>query len=204
VLRHLRRLIDRVIAPSVFTLRRAGIAADADIGVHVGIGVDTVLDSACSVGAYSYVGMRCNVTATSIGRYCSIANGVQIGQGEHPTDRVSTSSQFMDSSYAAMTSARCEIGDDVWIGAEVVVLRGVTIGTGSIVAANSVVTRSCEPYSIIGGVPARLIRPRFTPEQVELLLASLWWTHDLPEAKRLVEALQTQLDALAPPPEPGP
>lgn len=58
------------------------------------------------------------------------------------------------------------IGDDVWCGANVTILKGVTIGHGSIVAAGAVVTKSCEPYSIIGGVPAKLIKMRFTPEQI--------------------------------------
>lgn len=58
------------------------------------------------------------------------------------------------------------IEDDVWCGANVTILKGVTIGHGSIVAAGAVVTKSCEPYSIIGGVPAKLIKMRFTPEQI--------------------------------------
>ena len=58
------------------------------------------------------------------------------------------------------------IEDDVWIGANVTILKGVTIGKGSVVAAGAVVTKSCEPYSIIGGVPAKLIKMRFTPEQI--------------------------------------
>lgn len=59
------------------------------------------------------------------------------------------------------------IEDDVWVGANVTILKGVTIGRGSIVAAGAVVTKSCEPYSIIGGVPAKLLKMRFTPEQIE-------------------------------------
>lgn len=58
------------------------------------------------------------------------------------------------------------IEDGVWIGANVTILKGVTIGRGSIVAAGAVVTKSCEPYSIIGGVPAKLIKMRFTEEQI--------------------------------------
>ena len=59
------------------------------------------------------------------------------------------------------------IEDGCWIGANVTILKGVTIGRGSVVAAGAVVTRSCPPYSIVGGVPARVIKPRFTAEEIE-------------------------------------
>lgn len=59
------------------------------------------------------------------------------------------------------------IEDDVWCGANVTILKGVTIGRGSVVAAGAVVTKSFPPYSIIGGVPARLLKMRFTPEEIE-------------------------------------
>ena len=58
------------------------------------------------------------------------------------------------------------IEDGCWIGANVTILKGVTIGRGSIVAAGAVVNKSCEPYSVIGGIPAKLLKMRFTPEQI--------------------------------------
>lgn len=59
------------------------------------------------------------------------------------------------------------IESDVWIGCNVTILKGVTIGRGSVVAAGAVVTKSCPPYSIVGGVPAKVIKQRFTPEQIK-------------------------------------
>jgi carbonic anhydrase/acetyltransferase-like protein (isoleucine patch superfamily) len=70
---------------------------------------------------------------------------------------------------------RTTIGNDVWIGARAMVLDGVTIGDGCVIAAGSVVTKNIEPYSIVGGIPAKLIRKRFSDEVIELLLTWKWW-----------------------------
>ena len=67
------------------------------------------------------------------------------------------------------------IGNDVWIGESVVIIDGLKIGTGSIIAAGAVVTKDVEPYSIVGGVPAKLIRFRFEKDIVQKLLNSKWW-----------------------------
>lgn len=71
---------------------------------------------------------------------------------------------------------RTEIGHDVWISDNVVVIAGVHIGTGAVIGANSVVTRDVPPYMIVGGVPARKIRPRFSEDIIAGLLVSEWWT----------------------------
>ena len=59
------------------------------------------------------------------------------------------------------------IEDDVWVGSNVTILKGVTIGRGSVIAAGAVVTKSCPPYSIIGGVPAKVLKARFTPDEIK-------------------------------------
>lgn len=137
------------------------------------------------IDSYSYLSYFSNLNNVSVGKYCSIAQGVSIGLGFHPTDFISTSPIF----YSPRNPLRksrvkkrtfedlkpCIIGNDVWIGANVVVLDGVEIGHGSIVGANSVVTKNVKPYSIIGGVPATLIRKRFTDDEIEFLLALEWW-----------------------------
>lgn len=71
------------------------------------------------------------------------------------------------------------VGNDVWIGNGATIKQGVTIGDGVIIAAGSVVTKDVAPYSIVGGVPAKLIRYRFNPEQIEFLLRFKWWDRDL-------------------------
>lgn len=146
-----------------------------------------------SIGAFTYTGRGCEVYSTaSIGRYCSLGQEILIGAGQHPTDWLSTSTFFYRKNrwvgtpltnefYAAQTKtfdavkALVVIGNDVWIGSRAVIMAGVTIGHGAIIAAGAVVTRDVEPYAIVGGVPARPIRKRFDEETVARLLASEWW-----------------------------
>lgn len=71
------------------------------------------------------------------------------------------------------------IGNDVWIGANVIILDGIEIGDGAVVAAGSVITKSVPPYAIVGGVPAKIIRYRFEKDKIEKLLILKWWDMDL-------------------------
>jgi acetyltransferase-like isoleucine patch superfamily enzyme len=124
---------------------------------------------------------------TDLGRFCSIASNVSIGPGVHKTDSVSTHPAFylnntplvktFVSSDLFESSKKTIIGDDVWIGEGVVVLDGIKIGTGSIIAAGAVVTKDIEPYTIVGGVPAKFIKHRFDLETIDVLLKSEWWNY---------------------------
>jgi acetyltransferase-like isoleucine patch superfamily enzyme len=136
----------------------------------------------------------------SIGRYCSIADGVEILLGgNHRTDFVTTypfgamtgiwpEAAGRDDFHA--TNGDVTIGHDVWLGSQCMILSGVTIGTGAVIAARAVVTRDVPPYAIVGGNPARVIRMRFDAGTVERLVACRWW--DLPRERiaALVPLLQ--------------
>lgn len=133
---------------------------------------------------YSYVARNSLIQNASIGAFCSISEGCNIGMPSHPTNLVSTSPVFLSgrnylkknfSSVAYEDCPLTTIGNDVWIGAHAQIKSGITIGTGSIVAAGAVVTKDVPPYAIVGGVPAKIIRYRFPEETVEKLLKSEWW-----------------------------
>lgn len=143
-----------------------------------------------TLSKYSFCGYNCEINTTSIGSYCSIANGVIIGGGMHPMNWVSTSPVFYEgrdsvtkkfSTHAREAVKPTTIGHDVWIGQNVLIKQGVTIGTGSVIGMGSVVIKDVEPYTIVAGTPARFIRYRFDKEVIEGLLASKWW--DLEESK---------------------
>ncbi|MDE0935496.1 MAG: CatB-related O-acetyltransferase [Mariniblastus sp.] len=139
-----------------------------------------------TLGDYSYVGTDTKISNATIGKFCSIGPNVTISMGMHPTKTfVSTHPVFYSLTFPSHNRFATEQGfvehgsvtieSDVWIGHGASICDNVTIGTGAIVAAGAVVTANVEPYSIVGGVPAKFIRKRFDAEQIEQLLASQWW-----------------------------
>ena len=136
----------------------------------------------------SYVGASELVNA-DVGKFCSIAKGCAIGLAEHHISAASTSPVFSEvknstgkswvNEDAQSGGWRVKLGNDVWIGRNAIVLAGVTVGDGSVVAAGAVVTRDVPPYTIVGGVPARAIKMRFSQEIAVTLLKSEWWNAPL-------------------------
>ena len=142
------------------------------------------------VGVGTYVGANCDLNECYIGSFCSIAENLSINFGTHPSQIfVSTSAVFYDTSArlplgkssthfeerSLRDGFRVEIGNDVWIGKDVLLKEGIRVGDGAIIGMGAVVTKDVPPYAIIGGVPAKLIRYRFSPQQIEALLAIKWW-----------------------------
>jgi acetyltransferase-like isoleucine patch superfamily enzyme len=158
--------------------------------LNVEIMSSTLLSGKNEIGEYTYIGFNSLITKSSIGRYCSIANNVSIGIGEHKIDRVSTSSLFYKNAYEILTENECIIGNDVWIGSNAVIRRGVQIGDGAIIGANSFVNKDVKPFEIVGGTPAKFIKMRFNDEKIQLIKKSKWWNKDLESARFSIKELE--------------
>jgi acetyltransferase-like isoleucine patch superfamily enzyme len=138
-----------------------------------------------TIGDYTYVSTGTLIQSADIGKFCSIGPYTVIGYGNHPANFISTSPMFYHTgdifgkTFAAKeafeTYERVAIGNDVWIGANVYIKNGISIGDGSIIAAGAVVVKDVPPYAIVGGVPAKLIRYRFSEEIIKAFLNIKWW-----------------------------
>ena len=166
------------------------VSHDALLGFNIAIGKASMVDASSAIGSYTYLGDYCSITKSKIGRYVSIANNVSIGPGEHELTRLSTSTWFYKDAYEELTQGGCVIESDAWIGVNAVVLRGVTVGIGAVVAANAVVTKDVPNYAVVAGVPAKVLKYRFNEDYRIRLLQSEWWLMDLPEASKFIKETQ--------------
>ncbi len=168
-----------------------------------------------TIGAFTFFranGVFKNVE--SIGRFCSIAPNCIFGPEEHHMDFLTTStilnsksqwgfsdefSVFWDIHFNELKVVRqklkncnfknnkkIKIGNDVWVGQNVTILRGVSVGDGAIIGANSLVTKDVPPYTVCAGVPARIIKNRFDSDTIELLMRAKWWEYDLSSLSGIV------------------
>lgn len=174
--------------------RGAKIGPSSKLEGHNAIGVKS-----CFIGSYlgyaSYISTNSNFQNVKIGKYCSIGPNIITVHGRHPTrDFVSTHPVFFSlgeqigftfakkqlfdefpKPYGPQDKYTTIIGHDVWIGANVLIIEGVKIGNGAIIASGSVVNRDVPDYCIYGGVPAKKIRNRFELEEIRYLLELKWW-----------------------------
>ncbi|WP_291595100.1 CatB-related O-acetyltransferase [Bacteroides sp.] len=145
-----------------------------------------------TIGAYSYVGNDTDVECADIGKFCSIADHCRIGMGGHKLDMLSTSpifteaingtkTQWVDKDVHAVEDKRAVLGNDVWVGSHVLINGGVTVGNGAVIGAGAVVVKDIPPYAVVGGVPAKVIRYRFSEDVIAKLEELQWW--DMSEDK---------------------
>ena len=142
------------------------------------------------MGDYSYIMQDGAVWCAEIGKFANIAAAVRINATNHPTWRATLhhftyrAADYFDGAendhdfFEWRRENRVTIGHDVWIGHGATVLPGVTVGNGAVIGAGAVVSKDVAPYTIVGGVPARLIRERFAPATAEGMEALAWWDWD--------------------------
>lgn len=138
---------------------------------------------------YSYTGSFDMIFNSRIGKFCSISYGVTIGPPEHDYERLSMHPFIYDNYYNILKSTdllennklnkKLIIGNDVWIGCNSTILRGVTIGDGAVIGANSLVKHDIPPYAIVVGNPARIIKYRFSEDIIVKLKQVQWWNWDI-------------------------
>ncbi len=191
--------------------------------VYIGHGVEidpatTTVGKGCAINAYNrishsqidrytYTARNCNVMNARIGSFCSIGPGCQIGLGSHPSHFVTTSPIFystagqlngdnwVDHDYYD-EFAPVQIGNNVWLGANVIVMDGVTIGEGAICAAGAVVMKDVPPYSLVAGMPAKVIKYRFDIETINRLLEMNIFMRDEEFLKQYLTGAVTPSDLL--------
>ncbi|MBR5683116.1 MAG: CatB-related O-acetyltransferase [Ruminococcus sp.] len=163
------------------------------------------------IGSYTYIGENCEIDA-NIGSFCSISRNVRTIGAVHPKSFLSTAPVFYSTqkqcgaSFAAkdvydeglyikedgMRSV-VKIGNDVWIGENVMLKGGIRIGDGAIIAMGAVVTKDVAPYTIVGGVPAKVISKRFDDSIIEKLVSLKWWEKDAEWLRQNAEHFQREI-----------
>jgi acetyltransferase-like isoleucine patch superfamily enzyme len=122
-----------------------------------------------SIGHSTYVGPRCIFQSVhgeiEIGNHIMFGPGVHIHGGNHITNKVGVYMNTVSKEFGS--DGKVIIEDDVWIGANAIILKGVTVGEGAVVAAGSIVTKDVLPYSIVAGSPAKVTKMRFTDDQIK-------------------------------------
>lgn len=176
----------------------------ADWGGDNQVNVGSVIDGQVAVGRGTRFGPHSFVSGpVRVGRYGSFGAHVGlVGGAGHPIDTAAlyTSPVLFGGRRRLLAAAATDdvelvIGHDVWIGHGATVLGGVTVGDGSVVGANSVVTSDVAPFQVVAGSPARVIRPRFAPEIVELLEEWAWWDLDPDQLVSFEDILALDLNA---------
>ncbi|ALV23661.1 xenobiotic acyltransferase (XAT) family acetyltransferase [Campylobacter iguaniorum] len=147
-----------------------------------------------TLGEYSYISQHSMVNKTNIGKFCSISSGCYIGLWEHNT-QVSTHSFYLYEHSGEFVKGyrnydkdeiQTNIGNDVWIGANTLVLKGVNIGNGAIVGGGAVVTKDVPDYAVVVGNPAKILKFRYSKEDIEFMLRIKWWNFDREKLQELV------------------
>lgn len=198
---YVKGLLKSLLNPRISCL--ALVSPDCKIDQNVTVHRWAKLKRGTKIDAFSYVSNNTVLDNTSVGRFCSIADHCCIGFPTHNSQTLSSSPIFTIARNAAKTSwlkkdladyesKNIVIGNDVWIASHALIMGGLTIGDGAIVAAGAVVTKDVPPYAIVGGVPAKIIKYRFPRDVIERLLQVKWWDFPPEVLKDHIELFQKE------------
>ena len=189
-----------------FKNRTCKIAINSNVSLNSTLGNFVTILSNAKIGSshvdsFSYIGERCEIKYTKTGKFCSVGSNVLTGFAAHPINFVSTYpgfyvnnatvSYYFGTNHPFIEQKHTIIESDVWVGSNVTILGGVTVGLGAIIAAGAVVTKNVEPYSIVGGVPAKHINFRFDQETISKLISSKWWDLPIEQLKNISKYMNT-------------
>ncbi len=186
--RYLKWILTKIRYQMKFKNLRVGYNSrltSVTFGMNNWIGDNVTIENSF-IDDFSYISNYSAILECQIGKFCSIGPNVRVAPGKHPTHTIVSTHPaiYSNPTYCLQNFSAIDhhnpkrnviIGHDVWIAANVVIADGVSVGDGVIVAANSVVTKDVPPYTIVGGVPAKFIRNRFEPNEIEFLLKFEWW-----------------------------
>ncbi len=177
------KIKDSVITGTVFLEENVKIRNGVKIqaGVKLSIGRFTTVNGPNTA-------LNNQINEIQIGSFCSIARGVDIQEFNHYSSRPSTyfilQNVFGENFADIHSKGKVVLGHDVWVGAQSLILSGVKIGDGAVIAANSVVTSDVPAFSIVGGSPAKVIKMRFNQEIIDRILKDPWWFWSLDKIKK--------------------
>ncbi len=177
------KIVTNWVHPSAKIAEGVVISKGCHIGANVQILNETFINSGTSI----------EKNVDTVGKFCSIGENVKIGIGSHRYDYISTSPKlFKDIPSESFFNSpnKTTIGNDVYIGSNVVIFAGVKISDGAVVGVGSLVTKDIPAYAIVCGMPARILRYRFSDDIIKKLQASEWWNLPLKKLVKMRENLR--------------
>lgn len=160
---------------------------DRKINIHKTVDID----SNTEIGDYTFINKNTDITRAVIGKYCSIGSHVKIGLGEHDITEISTSGLLTSKGgYKYLTKKDCIIKNDVWIGVGAVIRRGITVGNGAVIGANSFVNKDVPDFAVVGGCPAKILKYRFNEDKRKIILKSEYWNYPPSIARQIIKKIE--------------
>ena len=194
--KNMRGIIDSVVA-STADIADSTFVLKSKVGELCQLFDDSMLCYS-EIGDLSYLNSRSSVFSSKIGKYCSISWNVSIGPANHDYHRVSQHAMLCAPRFGMIEDAsqrfynqydkETEIGNDVWIGCNAVIMRGVHVGDGAVIGANAIITKDVPPYAIMGGANF-LLKMRFNDVIIQRLLQLKWWDYPIPAVRNCLQLI---------------